>query len=91
MPALRRAAAGASQVEQGLGLGAFFNRAVATSTRFIKLRGVKFGSTGPPPVLVLHARCGPLVMSPRPHAGPRGCAYVLTLSSMLWQNQIAYF
>jgi len=46
------------QVEQGIGLGSFFNRFVLSSTRFIKLQDPQLRSAASPPVLVLHARCG---------------------------------
>jgi outer membrane protein assembly factor BamA len=48
-------------VDQGLGIGSaspFFNKHLATFTRFIKLRGPKPGSTSPPMVAVAHARYG---------------------------------
>lgn len=48
-------------VEQGLGLGtqhAFFNRAVVSLTRFLKLPSYLKAADTAPPVLVVHARAG---------------------------------
>jgi len=49
------------QVDQGLGIGStspFFNRHLATFTRFIKLQSPKPNSASPPMVAVAHARYG---------------------------------